>query len=220
DAIPDGGQSPTSINWTFLNGSARQGSRTTALAVSKSPADRLYFGTTDFQSQFALVRVDNAGLNGPGTVITPPIGAGGFPPFPSAIAVNPDDGDEIMAVFANYNIESIWHSTDGGTSWTNVDGNLAGENGPSVRTAQIVPTDTGTLYFVGTSTGMYSTMSLTGGGTTWAQEGGGVLGNVVVDMIAVRPEDGTVIAGTHGRGVYRATIGQGGAAAIAAIDVN
>lgn len=220
DQIPDGGQEPTSINWTFLNASARTGMRTTTIAAASTPANRIYFGATDFQSQTALVRVDNAAANGPGTVITPPVTSEGFPPYPSAIAVNPNNGDEIVAVFSNYNIQSIWHSTNAGGSWTNVDGNLGGQDGPSVRTAAIVPTGSGTMYFVGTSTGVYSASSLGGAGTTWALEGGDILGNVVVDMLVARPGDGTIVAATHGRGVYQATIGQGGAAAIASIDEN
>ncbi len=219
DGIPDGGQQPTSINWTFLNSSAQQGSRTTTIAAAKTPADRIYFGTTDFQSQSALVRVDAASANGAGTNVTPPVSSDAFPPFPSSIVVNQNDGDEVIAVFSNYNIESIWHSTNAGASWTNVDGNLGGEDGPSVRTAAIVPTGAGTLYFVGTSTGVYSTTTLGGGGTTWALEGGDVLGNVVVDMLVARPEDGTIVAGSHGRGVYHATIGEGGGSAVASLDV-
>ena len=220
DGIPDGGQEPTATNWTFLNASARAGSSTTTIAASKTPANRIYFGSTDYQTQSAIVRIDDVQNNVAGTVITPPVTAEGFPPFPSSIAVNPQDGDEVVAVFSNYNIQSIWHSTNAGASWTNIDGNLGGANGPSVRSAAIVPTVSGTMYFVGTSTGIYSTLNPSGAGTTWALEGGDVLGNLVVDMLAVRPEDGVIVAGTHGRGVYQATIGQGGAAAVASLNVS
>ena len=220
DGIPDGNQQPTSVNWTFLNTSAQSGSRTTAITAAKTPANRVYFGTTNFQTQSALIRVDDAAGNGAGTVITPPITAGQIPPFPSSIAVNPSNGDEIIATFSNYNMESIWYSTNAGASWTNIDGNLGGESGPSARTAAIVPTNQGTIYFVGTSSGIYSTTSLSGAGTTWALEGGDVLGNVVVDMLAVRPEDQTIVAGSHGRGVYQATIGQGGEAAVATLSIS
>lgn len=219
DDIPDGGQDPTSINWAFLDASARANTSTTTIGVSKTPANRIYFGVTDYQSQTALIRLDDAGANAAGVDITPPVTSDGFPPFPSSIAVNPNDGDEIVAVFSNYNIQSIWHSTDAGASWTNVDGNLSGIDGPSVRTAAIVPTSSGKLYVVGTSTGVYSASSI-GAGTTWALEGAEVLGNIVVDMLAARPEDGTIVAATHGRGVYQAAIGGGGAGAVAAIDQN
>ena len=218
DGIPDGGQEPTSVNWTFLNNSAQAGTRTTAIAVSEAPANRLYFATTNFQTSSSIIRVDNASSNGAGTVVTPPIGVNAA--YPSSIAVNPEDGNEVTVVYSNYNVESIWHSANGGSSWTNIEGNLGGEDGPSVRTTAIVPTTSGTLYLVGTSTGVYSTQSLNGGSTTWGSEGGDVLGRVVVDMIATRPADGVIVAGSHGRGVYRATIGGGGPAAVAAVDVS
>lgn len=220
DEIADGGQQPTPINWTFLNASAQSGNLTTTIAASTTPSDRIYFGTTNYQSQSTVVRVDNASADSPGTVITPPVETGNIPPFPSTIAVNPENGDEVMVVFSNYNIESIWHSTNAGGSWTNVDGNLGGQNGPSIRSATIVPTDAGAMYFVGTSTGIYSTTALSGGTTTWAHEGSDVLGNLVVDMVISRPADGTLVAGSHGRGVYQATISAGGSAAVASLNVN
>ena len=220
DGIPEGNQQPIATNWTFLNTSALTGLRTSTLTLAKTPANRLYFGATDYQSQTRLVRVDNAQNNGAGTTITPPVTSQGFPPFPSSIAVNPDNGDEIIATFSNYQIQSIWYSSNAGGSWTNIDGNLGGDNGPSVRSAVILPAAGGKLYFVGTSTGVYSTTTLNGSNTVWSHEGGDVIGNVVVDMLIARPEDGVIVAGTHGRGVYQATVSGGGAAAVATVDAN
>src|SRR5699024_8610979 len=77
------------------------------------------------------------------------------------IALNPNDGNEIIVIFSNYNVESIWHSVDGGVSWSAVEGNLSDDSsedyGPSVRSATIIPAEEGTIYAVGTSTGLYST---------------------------------------------------------------
>lgn len=221
DAIPTSNYEPTTINWTQLTGSAVGTVNThqvTTLAVSKSPAGRLFFGTTDYQNETKLIRVDNPAANGPGTDITP----NGVIPgsFPSSIALNPDNANEIVATFSNYNVPSVWYSTDGGASWTNVDGNLGGEDGPSVRWAAIVPTSGGIRYFLATSTGVYSTSSITGTNTTWLQEGADTIGNVVASMIRARPADGLVVVGTHGRGVYSARLSPGGGgAAVAATSV-
>ena len=219
DAIPVGNQ-PTSVNWTRLTASAVGTPSThqvTALAVSTTPANRLYFGATDYQTQTVLKRVDNAASNPAGTVITP----GGLTQgaYPSSIAVHPSNADEILATFSNYGIESVWHSTNGGTSWSSVEGNLGGADGPSVRWATIAPASSGTVYFLATSTGVYSTRTLSGATTTWAQEGASTIGNVVTNMIVHRPSDGLVVAGTHGRGAYSATLGQAGSAA-ASVDVS
>ena len=32
--------------------------------------------------------------------------------------------DEILVTFSNYGVASVWHTTNGGDSWTNIEGNL------------------------------------------------------------------------------------------------
>jgi hypothetical protein len=211
DQIPAGNQQATNINWSALSSSAAGNAQVTALAVSQTPANRLYFGATNFQSTTVITRVDNAPSNPAGTNITPTgLTAGSYP---SCIAINPNNADEIIAAFSNYSIPSLFYSSNGGGSWTNIDGNLGGDTGPSIRWVTIVPVNNGKIYFLATSTGVYSTTTLNGANTTWAQEGATPIGNVVVDMIVSRPTDGTLVAGTHGRGVYSAkTSGTGGTA--------
>jgi hypothetical protein len=122
-----------------------------------------------------------------------------------AIAVNPDDGNEILVVLSNYNIIGLYHSADGGQNYTAVEGNLIGDSnnpGPSLRSATILPTEKGTVYLLGTSTGLYSTMTLNGSSTVWTQEAFQKMGNVVVDYITSRKSDGRVAVGTHGRGIF------------------
>jgi hypothetical protein len=116
-----------------------------------------------------------------------------------------------MAVFSNYSIISLWHSSNGGDSWQNISGNLeqnpdGSGNGPSVRWAEILPTDLGTIYLVGTSTGLYSSVKLNGTSTVWAQEGPTTIGNVVVDMIDSRTTDDLVVVATHGNGMYSSNV--------------
>ncbi|RMD94724.1 MAG: T9SS C-terminal target domain-containing protein, partial [Calditrichaeota bacterium] len=213
DSIPEGNQDPTDINWAALDSSAAPANmQVTALAVTRFPADRLYFAATDFENNTIVKRVDNAPSNPTGTDITPPgIAAGSAV---SSIAVNPNNGDEILVTISNYNVPRVWHSTDGGTNWSNVEGNLGGENGPSVRWGVIAP---GVGYFLATSVGIFSTQNLNGANTVWVQEGNSVIGNVVVNMLVHRPEDGLIVAATHGRGAYSAQLAGGG---LAMIEVN
>lgn len=211
DEIPEGNTQATAINWSALSASATGGIRVKTLAVSQTPANRLYFGASN-TSTTLLVRVDNAAANPPGVNITPAGVAAGS--YPSAIALNPNNADEILATFTNYNVPSVFYSANGGASWTNVEGNLGGEDGPSVRWATIVPGNSGKVYLLATSTGVYSTMTLNGANTTWVQEGSSTIGNVTVDMIVSRAADGLVAAGTHGRGVYSTKLGGGGAAVL------
>jgi hypothetical protein len=121
------------------------------------------------------------------------------------IAVNPGDADEILVVVSNYNVNRLFHSTNGGLTYQVVDGNLGNVGsipGPSVRSAQLLPIEDGTFAVVGTSTGVYSTDRLNGAQTVWAREGFDEIGTVVVERLASRISDGTVAAGTHGRGIF------------------
>jgi hypothetical protein len=54
--------------------------------------------------------------------------------------------------------------------------------------------------------GLFSTTKLDSMNTVWVQEGAETIGSVVVDMIDVRQSDGFVVVGTHGNGVYSASV--------------
>ncbi len=218
DGIPDGNPNPTNINWTSLDNSAVANTQVTSIAVTTTPANRLYFAATNYQNTTVMKRVDNAASNPAGTTITPPISAQWA--YLNCIAVNPNNGDEIMAVFSNYGVEGVWYSNNAGASWSNVEGNLGGQDSPSMRWAVIHPTSSGNVYMLATSTGIYSTTSMNGGSTSWLHEGASNIGNAITAMLVSRPSDGLVVAGTHGRGVYSATVGGGGGAAVAGTNVS
>ncbi|MFN5347030.1 MAG: T9SS type A sorting domain-containing protein, partial [Bacteroidota bacterium] len=179
----------------------------TALAISKTPANRLYYGT----NKRNIYRIDNANVGIPTrqTITSTLFTATGYI---SCIAVNPANADEIMVVFSNYNIYSLFHSNDGGLNWTKVGGNLEATtggtgNGPSLRWASILPLANGDkIYFVGGSTGLYATATLNGLTTVWIQQGANTIGKSIVDMMAVRPSDGLIAVATHGNGMYSAHI--------------
>ncbi|NBC17018.1 MAG: hypothetical protein GVY18_06840, partial [Bacteroidetes bacterium] len=133
--------------------------------------------------------------------------------YVSSIAVDPTDEDRVLVAFSNYEVPSLFYTLDGGSTWFDVSGNLeenpdGSGNGPSVRWVDILRDGPQVIYFAGTSTGLYSTTQLIAGSTNWGQEGASTIGNVVVDMVQARqlPEanDGYVVVGTHGNGVYDA----------------
>ena len=200
--IPLGSSEKTDVNWEVLTNAAISGSVITALGVTNIPNGRMYYGT----SEGKVYRLDGANLGNP---LPSEVTSGSFTPgaYVSCLAVDPNDGDKVMVVFSNYEVKSLFYTTNGGVSWTDVSGNLEEHsdgtgNGPSTRWAVIHPTGGTTDYFVGTSTGLYSTRQLNGANTLWVQEGPSTIGNVVVDMIDNRPSDGLVVAATHGNGVY------------------
>ena len=93
-----------------------------------------------------------------------------------------------------------------GTSWTDVEGNLASASGPSVRWASIFYVSGVPHYFIATSVGVYFTILLNGGSTVWTQEAVSDIGNVVCVMLDWRDNDGTLAVVTHGRGIFTTQI--------------
>jgi len=113
----------------------------------------------------------------------------------------------VIVAFANYNVQSLFYSSDGGTSWTPIGGNLeehpdGSGSGPSFRTAAIMHSGNGMIYLAGTSTGLYSTSTLNGMSTQWTLEGPTAIGNNIVNMIDTRESDGMVAVATCGHGVF------------------
>lgn len=182
-----------------------------------NPANRLYVGT----SKKEVYRIDEAHTNTP--IITnitqsyvPGQGmqSGDFfsaNAYVNNIAIHPTDADVAMAVFSNYEVYSLYYTTNGGDSWERAGGNLeemssGNGDGPSCRWASIMPFGEDTLYFVATSTGLYATAQIEGEATTWMQMGANSVGNVVCEQVKTRSADSLVVLATHGNGVYTTKI--------------
>lgn len=202
--MPKFSQTPSNQNWQILVNS-NMGDAVTAIGVSKTPANRLYVGSAGGK----IVRMDGANL---ATATATDVSTGkGLPAgYVNCLAVDQSNADKVIAVFSNYSVKSIFYTSDGGTSWVDISGNLeqnadGSGNGPSVRWVNSVVVSGTTTYFAGTSTGLYSTSNLNGLNTVWSQEGSSVIGNVVCSMIQTRDSDGLVAVATHGAGIYTAT---------------
>ena len=192
----------SSLSTTEVGAGSGYARRISALGVSTAnDPNVLYYGTIDG----IVVRAVNAHTAAPAvTNISPPglnsgTRSGGFV---RCIAVDPTDSDRALVAFGNYNFPSLWYTTDGGASWTDVEGNLAGPSGPSVRWASLFFIDGQLQVFLGTSIGVLSTTSLAGGSTVWFQEAGDAIGNVIIGYLDYRASDRTLAVGTHGRGVF------------------
>ena len=130
-----------------------------------------------------------------------------FPAYTSNVAVDPHNAEHVVVSFCNYEIKSIFTTWDGGTTWTNISGNLeenpdGSGSGPAVYWVEMLHENNSVTYFAGTTTGLYSTTQLDGLNTVWAQEGAETIGNVNVKMIVTREVDGEVVIATYGTGIY------------------
>jgi Secretion system C-terminal sorting domain len=180
----------------------------TAIAVSKSPANVVYIGTSNKD----VYRIDNANTGNPSFV---KINKSNMQGYVSGIAIDPDDSKKVMVVYSNYNINAVFYSTSGGDTFKLAMGNLRlpannySGAAPSIRTCAIVKMNGGARkYFLGTSIGLYSTDTIKAGTTTtkdstkWLQESPNTIGTNVVVSIDKRESDGTVAIGTHGGGTF------------------
>ena len=173
-----------------------------------NPSHVLYIGTSNGKL-YRLNDPRNAAAGTAAVNITP----SGIPTSSSIadIAVNPNNDDEVLIVISNYGATSIFHTTNAKSAsptWKNAEGNL---DLPSIRSCMIVVKKDGsnnpvTEYYVGTSVGLYSTLSMSGT-VAWVREGGNVLNYAVITSLDYRPQDNTLLVGTHGNGMYYATTG-------------
>lgn len=165
-----------------------------AVTVSPFTSNRVYFGTDAGK----VVRVDNANTvvtGSAGTAIT----GGSFPAGTvSSIIVGASDND-LIVTFSNYGVTRIWSTTNGGTSWTAIDGNLPDM---PVRWALYYPGDD-TKAVIATEMGVYETSLINGASTVWINDASFPV--VRTDMLQYRSSDRTVVAATHGRGMWSAT---------------
>ncbi len=208
--VPFINSNPTPVNWTDMARTSVEQGQVTTVSVSRLPANVVYYGTSAGQ----VFRIDNAASV---DYAVTELFDDNFPEFGyvSRVAIDPTDASRILVVFSNYNVQSLFYSTDGGTTFEAVGGNLEENadgtgNGPSVRWAEVIPMQSGgPMYVLGTSTGVFSTSQLSGAATEWLREGEDVMGNVVVPMVRYRSTDGTIAVGTHGNGVYARQIDGG-----------
>jgi hypothetical protein len=178
----------------------------TAVATSTKPEHILFYGTGN--GKVFKAENSNATLN------VKEITGSNFPKdgYVSCVTADPTNADNIYVVFSNYEVLSLFATTDGGTTWKAISGNLeqnpdGSGNGPSCRWITVLPYNGKTMLFVGTSTGLYSTSTVDGMSTVWAQEGANTIGNIVITMVLSRPADGMIVAATHAGGVFSAIAG-------------
>lgn len=200
----------TAEGWTELpdvNTGVINGNISTLAFSTSNPSSVLYYAAFRRDGFPTVFRLDNTlGTDGEVNISIPGTQSG---EHIHGLAVNPNNGNEVIAVVSNYNVESVYHSTNAGASWTAVGGNLENENGPSVRTATIgLDSNSNPVYLVGTSIGLYATSDLNGSSTTWTKQAEDLVGNSIVEYLAYRVSDGTVAVGTHGRGIFIGEIPQ------------
>jgi hypothetical protein len=178
-----------------------------ALATTRGPysANSHLFIGTDNGRVYRLRDPQGVANTLPPVDITPTGMAGNT--VVSDIAVNPRNQDTMVVIVSNYNTNSIFwtgNATAAAPTWQVIEGNIGL---PSVRSCAVVATNAGVEYYVGTTSGLFSTTTINAGSTSWARELGGPLNTAVVNSLAYRWQDNVLVVGTHGNGMFAAYIG-------------
>jgi len=124
-------------------------------------------------------------------------------PLPVANIASIDFGpvsSQMLIVFSNFGINSVWETFDGGTTWHNREGNLPDM---PVRWGIYNPYDYKQVLLA-TELGVWTTEDITVTNPVWVPCNGG-LANVRVDRLELRKSDMKIYAATHGRGIFTST---------------
>ena len=175
---------------------SNSGSLVSALAVAVGHPDVVWMAQNDGQ----VFMTDNALAVAP-TWRTVDDNAGSDPlpnRFPTRILVSYANPSEVYLAFGGFSADNLWRTSDGGASWESVDGTgLLSLPAAPVRGVTQHPHAPAWL-FAGTEVGVYASMD---GGTTWTIDDRGP-GNVAVHEVRFLAGSNTLLAATHGRGLW------------------
>ena len=203
--------SATPVN--SVNTITAMGSReVTAVKVDPFSENTIWLGASKNDNVPMILKVSGANTSNPTVVVSSTIPAP-TNAYLSSIDIDPANASHILVTFSNYGVTSIWESTNGGNSWVNIEGNFpdvpvrwAVFAGPTAQLNGPASGNGGIL--IATELGVWTTSQTNGTATQWIPNKSG-LPNVRVDQLKYR-NDGTVVAATHGRGLFTATITGGG----------
>jgi len=111
------------------------------------------------------------------------------------------DEMHMLVTSANYGVISVWETSNGGTTWSNKEGNLP--NMP-IWWALYNPNNRKEVLLA-TELGVWSTDDISVSAPNWQATNTG-FANVKVTQLATRSSDNLVIASTYGRGLFSSTL--------------
>lgn len=119
----------------------------------------------------------------------------------SKIIIDPTNHSRVYVAFMGWNSDNLWMTENGGTSWTPVTGSgTFALPAVPVSALALSRTDPGFLY-VGTELGLFTSVD---NGANWMPE---PAGPALVPIEELHwQDDVTLLAVTHGRGIYRASV--------------
>jgi hypothetical protein len=183
-----------------------------AIAVAKSPEHMVFLGRQTSSGEiFRLPRADTTNSDVNPTPLDPledlPRLTGFGSLTCSSISLDAQDANHVLISYSNYGADNIWESVnalDAEPRWESVEGDLPDI---PVNWVQIHPQNPDVAY-AATDMGIFYTDMLNGSLTEWKLSTQFPV--VRTDMIRVRESDLTMVAGTHGRGIFTAKLDPNG----------
>lgn len=140
-----------------------------------------------------LYKVTNAN----GSPSSSNIGSSSFPGATISCVELGATENEILVTFSNYGVTSVWYTSNGGSTWSNKEGNLPDM---PVRWALFNPNNRNEVILA-TEVGVWATTNFNSSSPNWSASNSG-LSRVRVDMLQIRDSDDEVLAATYGRGLF------------------
>lgn len=179
----------TTPSWTAIK--SANGSKISAVAVAEGNSAVAWVGHNDGR----VYRSDNSLAGAPAWTR---VGSGVLPGrMANRILIDKADTNRVYVAFGGYNADNLYRTADNGQTWTNIAANL-----PAVPVFTIArhPANGDWLY-AGTEVGLFTSQD---GGTTWYTTNDGPA-NVEISELSWM-DDSTLLAATHGRGMFKATV--------------
>lgn len=180
----------------------------TAVKWDRFGTNVVWLGASLNNNRPMLVKLGDANATNPKVLTSVVLSAVGTNGYVSSIDIDPGDWRHVLATISNYGEPSVFESVDGGTTWTNIEGNLPDMPvrwGMFVQNNASVNGTTGGGILLGTELGVWYAPQASGAATTWQPESNN-FPNVRVDMLKFRPSDRLLLAATHGRGLFSTTL--------------
>lgn len=104
---------------------------------------------------------------------------------------------EIFVTIHNYGVQSIWYTSNGGATWRSLEGNLPDLPVKCILQNPLIPNE----LIIGTELGIWATADFTVTNPIWVPSYNGMSDVTVLDL-DLRASDNTILATTHGRGLF------------------
>lgn len=139
----------------------------------------------------------------------PDIAIFGVTIYCSSIHADETNANHVLVTYSNYGVQSIWESNNAlsdAPEWISVEGDL-----PDIPVySAVTHPDHPNVCYIGTELGVFYTNNLNGDLTQWIPCTSFPV--VRTDMLKLRNSDNTLVAGTHGRGLWQSKMDNAGIA--------